>query len=148
MIGILLPMAISAQPTITYTYENGNRVQRKADLRVSSLGNSNDSLVAGVIPAGSNEAAETAGTTDAAANSAEENGIRVFPNPAHTELCVEATGEIPESIVLCEPGGKEVMRISPSAALSTLNVTGIAVGQYVLRVKRENGEERFLVVKK
>ncbi|MBU0488622.1 MAG: T9SS type A sorting domain-containing protein [Bacteroidetes bacterium] len=104
--------------------------------------------MAGVIPAGSNEAAETAGTTDAAANSVEENGIRVFPNPAHTELCVEATGEIPESIVLCEPGGKEVMRIAPSAALSTLNVTGIAVGQYLLRVKREDGEESFLVVKK
>ncbi|MBU0486400.1 MAG: hypothetical protein KKA07_10990 [Bacteroidetes bacterium] len=143
---LICQIGSSAQTAVTYTYENGNRIQRKAIIINTLLSNSTDSTIAQIIPAAGNDG-EYAENTAAASNSIEENGIRIFPNPAHTELCVQATGEIPQHIVLCEPGGKEVLRISPSAALSTLNVAGLAVGQYHLRVIKTTVEENFLIIK-
>lgn len=135
---------------ISYTYDaSRNRTIRATAIKVLSM---TDSVCVAEIAqfeqetAGKQESVEKQ-VTEVNDTELQTGTITVFPNPANTELNISTTGDIPLSVALYEPNGKEVLSMKPSSANTRLNVSGIAVGHYILKVERKEGVESFIIVK-
>jgi len=91
---------------------------------------------------------EDADIVQSASNTVELNNLRVFPNPANTELFVQSSTEIPLSISITEPGGKKVSSITPTQNISILNVSALSVGLYILEIEMPCGTKESVRVLK
>lgn len=77
-------------------------------------------------------------------NAAQNNAFKVFPNPAHNEIHVKATGdsETPESVQLMDVTGRMVYENKNLSGTDiTIPVRGLSAGMYYLRLTTSKGSQ-------
>lgn len=78
------------------------------------------------------------------------NGIKVFPNPASNELFLDLEGAQVTNANIYSIDGREISGINELSSNSTLNVSGLNNGHYVIRLVLQDGtikQQRFVVKK-
>ncbi len=93
-----------------------------------------------------NKALETPSLPTTTRNSNHQN-IKIFPNPAVDYLVIEA-GESPERIILRDLSGRIVEIEEPKAERTTLSVSNLPPGVYLLEVENDNNSYYHRFVKK
>lgn len=72
-------------------------------------------------------------------NTFELNKIKVFPNPSNGVFTIETT--LPTDVVVFDITGKEVFKSSSVTSETSLNLTNLQEGVYMLKMKNELGEQ-------
>jgi chitodextrinase len=89
------------------------------------------------------QATITAATTAAenpSSVSAEAYGLKLYPNPVHTELNVSLAAEIAQVELVSLTGGKVLSHNVHGSTSYVLSLQGVAAGSYVLVVTLRNGD--------
>jgi len=82
-------------------------------------------------------------------NNLNSNAFRVYPNPAGNQLFVEGNSTI-QIMLVTDMMGRELLRLKPdqSLKLHMLNLSGLAPGQYLLKVQSTESEQHTRIIKR
>ncbi len=84
-------------------------------------------------------------------NAPEQSAFRVYPNPAGNQLFVEGrSADGIQLLVVSDLMGRELLRIRPEhqQQVHLLNLSGLAAGQYLLKVQSAGTEHHTRIVKR
>ncbi len=73
-------------------------------------------------------------------------GLKLYPNPVAGVLTVEISGDRLKEVRVIDMQGREVMTLL-GAGITSINMSALSSGPYVLRLITENGELRRVVMK-
>lgn len=82
-------------------------------------------------------------------NNLNSKAFRVYPNPAGNQLFVEGNSAI-QTLVITDLMGRELLRLKPDQPLKPqmLNLSGLAPGQYLLKVQSTDSEQHTRIIKR
>lgn len=85
--------------------------------------------------------------TEISENSGPEYGIKVFPNPAKTELFIQFN-EIPDdaSIIIFDMLGKKIHTQPARSEITRINSSGISAGVYFMQVQNQQNSFTYKIV--
>ena len=79
-------------------------------------------------------------------NSMKLSGLKVYPNPVKDRLNLSASKEI-KGIIVYNLLGQEVLRETLNSSNSSVDISKLKTGIYMIKVKIEDAEETFKIVK-
>jgi hypothetical protein len=89
---------------------------------------------------------ETAGALGVNDNSMKLSDLKVYPNPAKDRINLSATKEI-KGIIVYNILGQEVMREAVKGYNSSVDISKLKTGTYILKVAIDDAEETFKILK-
>lgn len=79
-------------------------------------------------------------------NSLKLNGLKVYPNPVKDRLNLSATKEI-KGIIIYNLLGQELLREALNSSNSSVDISKLKTGTYIIKVAIDDAEETFKIIK-
>lgn len=89
---------------------------------------------------------ETGGTLGVNDNSMKLSDLKVYPNPVKDRINLAATKEI-KDLIIYNLLGQEVMRKAVNSTNSSVDISNLKTGTYILKVAIDDAEETFKILK-
>jgi uncharacterized protein RhaS with RHS repeats len=141
LIFFIITLSIKAQVTVTYTYDNLNRLTQASYSNGVGIQYSYD------VMGNRTQEVKTNNTI-----SVEENEnplqINVYPNPFVNELMIRLQENTLTKVLLFDEQGKVVLEQKQDSQTAQMNVNHLSSGIYFLEVQTDKGTQTFKVVKK
>ena len=134
IISLMLALSyhVSAQDRVGYTYDAaGNRIKKEIVLN--------------------SQQAIRRQMADAVSETLSEKTIRIYPNPTKGRLKVDITGYEHSdkcTLLIVNMAGQQVLSSNASSASTELNLSSQPNGLYILRIKLNDEESTWKIIKK
>ncbi|NUM49846.1 MAG: T9SS type A sorting domain-containing protein [Flavobacteriales bacterium] len=69
-----------------------------------------------------------------------DNGVKMYPNPAKNKLIIESEKFIPNEIMIADLNGKILLSYKPNDKKSELDISVLNTGNYLVKIKYNQGE--------
>ncbi len=132
-------ISVKAQVTVTYTYDNLNRLTQASYSNGVGIQYSYDAL--------GNRTQETRTSTLSVEENENVFNIKIFPNPFKDELKISITENKLIKVTLMDIQGKTILEQDAKDTTHSLEANGLSVGTYILKVETDKGTQTFKVFK-
>jgi len=132
-------ISVKAQVTVTYSYDNLNRLTQASYSNGVGIQYSYDAL--------GNRTQETRTSTLSVEENENVFNIKIFPNPFKDELKISITENKLIKVTLMDIQGKTILEQDAKDTTHSLEVNELSVGTYILKVETDKGTQTFKVFK-
>lgn len=138
---LTLGLEMQAQVTISYTYDNLNRLTQASYSSGVGIQYSYDAL--------GNRTQETKTSTLSVEEVSGLKNFKLYPNPFTDELNLSSENQAIKEISIIDMTGKLVKKITNLNANNyQLDASYLVTGNYIIQIKTEEGVEVYKVIKK
>ena len=138
---LLLGFSAKAQVTVTYTYDDLQRLTQASYSNGVGIQYSYDAL--------GNRTQETKTSTLSVEEVTKEKSFTLFPNPFQEELHISSKDELISNLVVYDITGKLIQEEKTvNQNTFVLKTNAYPVGTYVIEIVTERGKETYKIIKK
>jgi YD repeat-containing protein len=138
---LLFGFTAKAQVTVTYTYDNLNRLTQASYSNGVGIQYSYDAL--------GNRTQETKTSTLSVEEVTTEKNFKLYPNPFKDELYLSSDNQTIKEVSIIDMAGKLIKTIANiNATHYQLDASYMVTGNYLIQIKTDEGVEVHKVIKK